>query len=51
MVIKQFSKEYRCVNEKLMKYFSMATRLLGEFDNVILRHFPRELNQEANELA
>ncbi|XP_020970106.1 uncharacterized protein LOC110268352 [Arachis ipaensis] len=41
----------RCVSENLRKYFNVATKLLSEFDNVIVRHVPRELNQEANKLA
>ncbi|XP_072054237.1 uncharacterized protein [Arachis hypogaea] len=51
LVIRQVSLEYRCVSENLRKYFNMVTKLLSEFDNVIVRHDPRELNQEANKLA
>ena len=45
------TKEYKCISENLIKYFSIATRLLFEFDNVIIWHVPREFNQEANDLA
>ncbi|XP_072071877.1 uncharacterized protein [Arachis hypogaea] len=51
LVVRQVSLEYRCVSENLRKYFNVATKLLSEFDNVIVRQVPRELNQEANELA
>ncbi|XP_015932972.1 uncharacterized protein LOC107459263 [Arachis duranensis] len=51
LVVRQVSLEYRCVSKNLRKYFNVATELLSKFDNVIVRHVPRELNQEANELA
>ncbi|XP_015946068.1 uncharacterized protein LOC107471140 [Arachis duranensis] len=51
LVVRQVSLEYRCVSEKLRNYFDVAIKLLSEFDNVIVRHVPRELNQEANKLA
>ncbi|XP_057745163.1 uncharacterized protein LOC130963029 [Arachis stenosperma] len=51
LVVRQVSFEYRCVSENLRKYFNVATELLSKFDSVIVRHVPRELNQEANELA
>ncbi|XP_057740479.1 uncharacterized protein LOC130957646 [Arachis stenosperma] len=51
LIVHQVSLEYMCVSENLRKYFNVATKLLSKFDNVILRHVPRELNQEANELA
>ncbi|KAL1291506.1 hypothetical protein AAHE18_20G204700 [Arachis hypogaea] len=51
LVVRQVSLEYRCVSENLIKYFNVATELLSKFDNIIIRHVPRELNQEANELA
>ncbi|KAL1353230.1 hypothetical protein AAHE18_06G223400 [Arachis hypogaea] len=51
LVVRQVSLEYRCVSENLRKYFDVATELLSKFDNVIVRHVPRKLNQEANELV
>ncbi|KAL1352493.1 hypothetical protein AAHE18_06G171000 [Arachis hypogaea] len=51
LVVRQVSLEYRCFSENLRKYFNVATKLLSEFDNVIVKHVPRELNQEADELA
>ena len=29
----------------------LALRLLNEFDNIVIRHMPKEMNFEANELA
>ena len=41
LVIKQITKEYKCVNENLGKYLSMVARLLANFDNVVIKHAPR----------
>src|ERR1043165_5385388 len=41
LVIKQVSKEYRCVKENLIKYFVIIVRLLKKFEQVSLRHIPR----------
>ena len=51
LVVKQMSKEYKCVNKNLIKYLSLALRLLDQFDDVTIRHVPREENVEANEFA
>src|ERR1051325_2951797 len=51
LVIKQVSKEYRCVNENLIMYFVIAIRLLKRFEQASLRHIPRRENQQANDLA
>ena len=51
LVIKQVSKDYKCMNENLIKYLSLVLRMLDQFDSVIVRHVPREENFEANELA
>ena len=45
------SKEYKCVNENLIEYLSLVLRLLDQFDNVIVRHVPKEENFEVDELA
>ena len=37
LVIKQMRQEYHCISENLFKYFTIATRLLCEFDNVSLQ--------------
>ena len=51
LVIKQVSKDYKCMNENLIKYFPLVLRMLDQFDNVIVRYVPREEKFEANELA
>lgn len=51
LVIKQITKEYKCVKENLIMYFVISNRLLGKFEIVSIRHIPRLENQEANNLA
>jgi ribonuclease HI/probable phosphoglycerate mutase len=51
LVLKQLTKEYKCIKEHLMKYFVIAISLLKRFDQVIFEHVPRIENQEANDLA
>ncbi|XP_057432109.1 uncharacterized protein LOC130724857 [Lotus japonicus] len=51
LVIKQLTKEYKCVSENLAKYYVKATSLLAKFDHAGVIHIPRINNQEANELA
>ncbi|XP_050876091.1 uncharacterized protein LOC127079763 [Lathyrus oleraceus] len=51
LVIKQVSKEYRCVKENLIMYFVVTIRLLKRFEQVNLQHIPRQENQRANDLA
>ncbi|XP_058751478.1 uncharacterized protein LOC131624538 [Vicia villosa] len=51
LVVKQVSKEYKCVKENLIMYFVIANRLLKRFDSTSIRHIPRRENQEANDLA
>ena len=50
-VIKQVSREYRCIKENLIMYFVITIRLLRQFEQVSIRHIPRRENQEANDLA
>ena len=38
LIIKQMTREYRCISRTLAKYFAVAARLLSEFDTVSLRH-------------
>src|ERR1044072_9904570 len=38
LVIKQVSKEYRCIKENLIMYFVIAIRLLKQFEQASLRH-------------
>ncbi|XP_050875241.1 uncharacterized protein LOC127078864 [Lathyrus oleraceus] len=51
LVIKQVSKEYRCIKENLVMYFVVTVRLLKRFEQVNLQHIPRQENQRANDLA
>jgi len=49
--LKQLTKEYKCVKESLVMYYTMANTLLKRFTHVEIRHLPRIENQEANDLA
>lgn len=51
LIIKQVTREYKCIKGSLLKYFVTATRLLEHFEVADIRHIPRSENQEANELA
>ena len=51
LVVKQITREYKCVSENLLKYFVRAVELLREFDEFVIEHIPRCQNYEANELA
>ncbi|KAK2366564.1 hypothetical protein QL285_079929 [Trifolium repens] len=51
LVIKQLTKEYKCIQEHLMKYFVIAFSLLKQFESYVIQHVPRIANQEANDLA
>ena len=51
MIIKQVTREYKCIKGSLLKYFVIATRLLEHFEIADIRHVPRNKNQESNELA
>lgn len=50
-MIKQITKEYKCIREKLILYFVIENRLLQRFEYVDIKHIPRLKNQEANSLA
>lgn len=51
LMIKQLSGVYRVKNEGLKPLFSQAKVLLGEFENVSLKHVYREHNSDADALA
>ncbi|KAK2362505.1 hypothetical protein QL285_087565 [Trifolium repens] len=51
LVVKQLTKEYKCIQEHLMKYFVIAFSLLRQFESYDIQHVPRIENQEANDLA
>jgi len=50
LVVKQLTKEYKCVTENLIIYFVTAKALLKRFDWASIQHVPRIENQEANDL-
>lgn len=51
LVIKQVTREYKCIKENLVKYFVTATQLLEYFEVADIKHVTRNENQEANDLA
>lgn len=51
LVVKQLTKEYKCVNENLFMYVVITNSLLKRFDSVDIKHVPRLENQEANDLV
>jgi len=51
LVVKQLTKEYKCVKENLIMYFVAANALLKRFTHVEIQHIPWIENQEANDLA
>ncbi|GKV24416.1 hypothetical protein SLEP1_g34030 [Rubroshorea leprosula] len=51
LVLKQLSGDYKCTSLALAPYFALAVQLLEEFDDVSIRHMPRDQNYEANEMA
>lgn len=50
LVVKQLANDYQCLDVKLKRYHSLATKLMKQFDRVTSEHVPRKLNQEANDL-
>jgi ribonuclease HI len=51
LVIKQMNGQYECKIEILRNYYEECKEILKKFQLVILRHIPREHNEEANRLA
>ncbi|CAJ2642293.1 unnamed protein product [Trifolium pratense] len=51
LVLRQLTKEYKCIKEHLIRYFVIANALLKRFDSIDVEHVPRIENQEANDLA
>ncbi|GKV01316.1 hypothetical protein SLEP1_g13876 [Rubroshorea leprosula] len=51
LVLKQLSSEYKCISLALAPYFALAVQLLEEFDDMSIKHVPRNQNYEANEMA
>jgi ribonuclease HI len=51
LVLRQLTKEYKCVKESLVLYLTTANALLKRFIHVEIKHVPQTENQEANDLA
>jgi len=51
LVVKQLTKEYKCISENLIRYFVSSNSSLSNFDFVNIQHVPRIENQVANDLA
>lgn len=51
LVIRQITREYKCIKENPWMYFTMETHLLECFEVVSITHVPKMENQEATELA
>ena len=51
LVIKQITKEYKCLKETLIMYYTIVNALLKHFVQIEVQHVPRAENQEANDLA
>ncbi|XP_075500010.1 uncharacterized protein LOC142538587 [Primulina tabacum] len=51
LVLKQLSGEFKCTSLSLAPYFTAASQLLDDFEEVSLVHVPRQENWEADELA
>jgi len=51
LVVKQLTREYKCLSENLLSYFVSANSLLSNFESVSFQHVPRIENQVPNDLA
>ncbi|XP_075499296.1 uncharacterized protein LOC142537688 [Primulina tabacum] len=51
LVLKQMSGEYKCSSLALAPYFTAASQLLDDFEDVTFQHVPRQDNWEDDELA
>lgn len=51
LVIKQLTKEYKCIKDNLLIYFVKENSMLKQFEIVDIEHMPQIRNQEANDLA
>jgi len=50
-VINQLLSLYECKDDILRKYYEECRELFNSFSSVIIKHIPRNQNQEANRLA
>ncbi|XP_058784953.1 uncharacterized protein LOC131659846 [Vicia villosa] len=51
LVVKQLTKEYKCVKENLVRYVATSLALVSKYDNTSIKHIRRVDNQEANDLG
>lgn len=51
LVVKQLRREYKVKNKDLAPLFLEIYNLSLSFKNIVFSHIPRELNQEADQLA
>ena len=51
LVLRQLTREYKCNNLLLARYYTASTKLLDSFQSVDFEYVPRESNWEADELA
>lgn len=51
LVVRQLTKEYKCVNDNLLMYFVKSNSFLKNFEMVDIKHVPRIENQEANDFS
>ncbi|XP_075496384.1 uncharacterized protein LOC142533477 [Primulina tabacum] len=51
LVLKQLSGEFKCTSLSLAPYYTAASQLLDDFEEVSLVHVPRQKNWEAEALA
>jgi len=51
LVVKQLTKEYKCISDNLFSYFVSANSLLNNFESIDIQHVSRIENQVANDLA
>ncbi|XP_050883645.1 uncharacterized protein LOC127086868 [Lathyrus oleraceus] len=51
LIIKQVTREYKCIKGSMLNIFVTATQLLEHFEVADIRHVPRRENQEANKLT
>ena len=51
LVINHLAGLYKCYSEDLAPYYMAAMQLMDDFDDVILLHVPRRMNEQADSLA
>lgn len=50
-MINHLAGTFKCYSEELAPYYMAAMQLLQDFQDVIVKHVPRRMNEEANSLA